>query len=200
VRRLVSSSLVVGTVVAGVIGVSATSAFAWTVSGSTFTATNVGTVQFKDTATNQTFTCTASTINARVSSTAVITITSGTFSGCTGSLSSIGTGTISTGTLTPVSYLPTPAPGTTSYVLTGLAATLSIHNLLGTCNAAISGSANNVKYSNTGTLTFTADPAPGNLKFPSASGSGCTSLIVSGDRATFAGKYTVSPVITITNP
>ncbi len=196
-RRLVSSSLVVGTVAVGVIGLSATSAFAWTVTGGpNITATNAGPVQFKDTTTNQPFTCTASTIKGTVFSNAVIGITSGTFTGCTGNFGAAGTATISAGTLTPVTY----SSGITSYVLTRVSASLSFHDLLGACTATVTGSANIIRYSNNGILTVTADPAPGNLTIPTTTGSGCSVLIAPGNKATFAGKYSFSPVITITNP
>ncbi len=203
-RTAISRALLAGAIVAGTAGLGAPPAVAatWTVTGGpNFTATNAGNLLFKITSSGQTYLCTASTIQGTVSNgTAVAHITSGTLSGCASALGATATGTISAGTFTPVSYAPTPAPGMTSYVLTGVTATFTVHNFAGTCSATVTGSANTIKYGNSGTLTSTADPAPGNLTIAGASGSGCLGLIVTGDKATFAGTYNVSPVITITSP
>ncbi len=204
-RKLVSSAVVAGTVVAGAIGLGAPSAFAatWHVTGGpAFTATNSGNLSFKDTTTNQPFVCTGSTASGnapnglKANGNGLATLSNGTFTGCTGNFGSNGTASLSAGTLNGVSY----ASGTTTGTLTGVVATLVIHDLFGTCNAGVTGSVNNVTYSNTGLLTITADPSPGNLTINSATGSGCAGLIASGNKATFAGKYKVSPIITIVSP
>jgi hypothetical protein len=202
VRKIVSSSLVAGAVTVGAIALSAPSAFAatWTSSGGSFTGTSTS-IAFKDVTTNQPFNCTSSTVpgsstaGTGLSGTNIATLSGGTFSGCTGNLGSTGTASLSTGHLNAVSY----SGGVTSGTITGLAATLSIHDLLGTCTAAVSGEVDNVKYNNNGTLTVAVDSAP-KLKITSATGSGCAGLIKAGDLTTFAGSYHVTPAIQITSP
>ena len=207
-RKFVASSLLVGAAAAGAIGLTATSALAatWTVSnGGSFTATlaSGSTVNFKDVTTNQPFNCTGSTVSGNapngtgLSGTGIATLSNGTFTGCTGNLGATGTATLTSGSLNAVSY--NSSTGTTTGTITGVNATLSIHDLLGTCTAKVSGSVNNVSYTNAGVLTVTADTTPG-LTITSATGSGCAGLIRTGDKATFATKYSVSPVVHITSP
>ncbi len=200
-RRFLGSALVVGTVAVGAIALGTTPAFAWTVTGGPFTATNSGPVVFKDTTTNQPFTCAASTLKgvpATGGGFVIAHFTSGTFTTCTGALGTVGTGNLTAATFNGVTYVP--GTGTTFGTLTGVAITLSLHNLLGTCNVALSGAANNVKYTNLGVLTITPDPLPGNLTATSATGSGCSGLIAGGNRFTLAGTYNVSPPFHVTNP
>jgi len=206
VRKIVGSSLLVGAAAAGAIALSASAAVAagtWTVTpGGAFTATG-SSIAFRDTTTNQPFNCTASSINGTAKSGSGLTnplaqITSGTFTGCTGNLGSTGTASISAGSLNGVSYNSTT--GVTTGTITGVSAALVIHDILGTCNASVSGSANNVTYTNsTGVLKITADTTPA-LTIASASGSGCASLIRTGDKATFAATYTISPRMTVSSP
>lgn len=207
-RKLVTSSLLAGAAAAGAIALTAPSAFAatWTVSnGGSFTATlkSGTTVSFKDVTTNQPFTCTGSTVSGSapngtgLSGTGIATLSGGSFTGCTGNLGSSGTASLSSGKLNAVSY--NSSTGVTSGTITGLSATLSIHDLLGTCTAAVSGEVDSVTYNNNGTLTITADTTP-KLSVTSATGSGCAGLIKTGDKTTFAATYTVSPVVHITSP
>ncbi|MGH3376305.1 MAG: hypothetical protein ACRDP6_16345 [Actinoallomurus sp.] len=205
-RKFVGSSLLVGAAAVGAIALSATSASAagtWTVSnGGSFTGTSTS-IAFKDVTTNQPFNCTSSSApgsapnGTGLSGTAIATLSNGTFSGCTGNLGSTGTATLSSGNLNAVSY--NAATGVTTGTITGLNATLVIHDLLGTCNAAVSGEVDNVTYNNNGTLTVTADTTP-KLVIATATGSGCAGLINANDVTTFAATYSVSPVINITSP
>jgi hypothetical protein len=207
-RRFVSSSLVAGAIAAGAIALSAPSALAatWTVSnGGSFTATlkSGTTVAFKDVTTNQPFNCTGSSVagsapnGTGLSGTGIAALSSGTFTGCTGNLGSTGTASLTSGSLNAVSY--NASTGVTSGTITGLNATLSIHDLLGTCTAKVAGEVDHVTYNNNGTLTITADTTP-LLTISSATGSGCAGLIKTGDKTTFAATYTVSPIVHITSP
>lgn len=209
-RRFVASSLAVGAVAAGMIGLSAQSAFAanWTVSNpnssGTFTSSLLSgtSVAFKDVTTNQPFNCTSSSVpgtapsGTNLPATGLANLSGGTFSGCTGNLGSTGTATLTAGSLNGGSY----ASGVTTGTITGVAATLSIHDLLGTCTAAVSGEVDTVSYNNgNGQLKVVADTTP-KLTITSATGSGCAGLIRTGDKATFAATYVVSPIITVTSP
>jgi hypothetical protein len=196
-RRFVTSTLVMGAAAAGALALGAPSALAatWTVtnpnaSGAFSSSLHSGTtVAFRDTTTNQPFNCTGSSVpgsapsGTGLSGTGVATLSGGTFSGCTGNLNA-------------VSY----SGGVTSGTITGLSATLSIHDLLGTCTAAVSGEVDHATYTNsTHQLKIVADTTP-KLTITSATGSGCAGLIRSGDKATFAATYDVTPAITITSP
>ncbi|MFB9834490.1 hypothetical protein [Actinoallomurus acaciae] len=209
-RKFVASSLAVGAATAGMIALSAPSALAatWTVtnpdSSGTFTSALLSgtTVAFRDTTTSQPFTCTSSSIPGTATSgtgkpdTGLATLSTGSFSGCKGNLGSTGTATLTSGSLNGVSY----SSGVTTGTITGVNATLSISDLLGTCSAAVSGEVDNVTYTNsTGQLKVVADTTP-HLTITSATGSGCAGLINAGDSATFAATYVVSPVITVTSP
>ncbi len=209
-RRFVTSTLLVGAAAAGALALGAPSALAatWTVtnpnaSGAFSSSLHSGTtVAFRDTTTNQPFNCTGSSVpgsapsGTGLSGTGVATLSGGTFSGCTGNLGSSGTASLSTGSLNAVSY----SGGVTSGTITGLSATLSIHDLLGTCTAAVSGEVDHATYTNsTHQLKIVADTTP-KLTITSATGSGCAGLIRSGDKATFAATYDVTPAITITSP
>ena len=209
-RKLVASSLAAGAVAAAVVGLTARSASAatWTVanpdSGGAFTSSLLaGTnVAFRDVTTNQPFNCTTSSVPGTAPSgtglpaTGLAHLSGGTFSGCTGNLGSTGTATLSAGSLNGGSY----ASGVTTGTITGITATLSIRDLLGTCTASVSGEVDTVSYDNgTGQLKVVADTTP-NLTINSATGSGCAGLIRSGDKASFAATYVVSPVITVTSP
>jgi hypothetical protein len=209
-RKIVTSSIVVGAAAAGAIALSAPSAFAaqWTVtnpnSSGTFTSSLLSgtTVAFKDVTTNQPFNCTTSSVPGTApsgvfsSGAGLAHLSGGTFSGCTGNLGSTGTASLSAGTLNGVTY----SSGVTHGTITGLAATLSIHDLLGTCTAAVSGEVDTVTYTNSsGQLKVVADTTP-KLTITSASGSGCAGLIKTGDKATFAATYVVNPKITVTSP
>jgi hypothetical protein len=205
-RKPLGSSIFVGGAAACAIALSTPAAFA-----AGFTVTNdnadgsfsVGlksgtTVTFKDVNTNQTFTCTASTINGSAPagtdrSNPVATITGGSFTGCTGPLSSKGSATISAGGLNAVSY--DSATDTVSGNISGISAALTINSILGACNATVTGSVGNNNqdtYANgTGTLTLTPDPATQTLKIASTSGI-CAGLINANDLVTFQATYVVT--------
>jgi hypothetical protein len=203
-RKIVGSSLLVGAAAVGAIAFSAPSAFAatWSVSGGTsFTGTSTS-IAFRDVTTNQPFNCTGSSVSGTaangtgLSGTGIATLGNGTFSGCTGNLGSSGTATLTAGSLNAVSY----SGGVTTGTITGLAATLKINDLLGTCNATVSGEVDSVTYNNsTQKLSVAADASP-KLTIVSATGSGCAGLINGGDLTTFVGSYSVSPAIQITSP
>jgi hypothetical protein len=203
-RRSAGSALAALAVIVGTLSVGTPSALAstWTVTnGGNFTAKSTNAV-FKDTTTNQVFNCTfdlngVAPNGTGLSGAGIAHIISGTFT-CTGPLGATVNGNVTAGTLNAVSYNPT-APGTTSLTITGLAATAAIHDLLGNCNTSVTGALNNVRYSNNGVLTVTADTSPA-LTIASASGSGCAGLVKAGDKATLSGTFAVSPVITITSP
>ena len=218
-RKFVGNSLFVGAAAAGAIALSASAAFAapWTVTNSNgngaFTATSTN-VKFVDVTTNQTFTCS----NSSISGTAlagtnrpddVATGLNGTFTNCKGPLGSTGSAVLNTGTLNAKSY--DSGTDTVSGNITDITATLTITSVLGTCTGQVGGTGGNptgsigtagntIKYANgTGTLTIPADPAPQQLGILSASGV-CLSLINGGDSVTFEATYTVtnpSPPITV---
>ncbi|GLY80919.1 hypothetical protein [Actinoallomurus iriomotensis] len=205
-RKLLSSSLFVGGAAAAALALSSPAAFAagWTVTnGNASGAFTVGlksgtTVTFKDVNTNQTFTCSASTINGSAPagtgrSNPVASITSGSFTGCTGPLSSTGSATISSGGLNAVTY--NSSTDTVSGNISGISAALTIKSILGTCNATVTGSVGNNNqdtYANgTGTLTLTPDPATQTLKIASTSGV-CAGLLNANDLVTFQATYVVS--------
>jgi len=208
-RKFVGSSLAVGAATAGAIALTAPSAFAvdpWTVTGGTSITGTTTSVTFKDVTSNQTFKCTSSRVPGTVKNgsnlpgagigTLAGSAGTGTFTGCTGPLGSTGSATLTAGTLNAVNYA---APVTTG-TITAVSATLTIHDILGTCNATVGGAANTVSYNNTThVLTITPDTTPA-LTILTASGSGCAGLIAAGHKATLSAAYTLSPAITITHP
>jgi hypothetical protein len=210
-RKFVNSSLLISAAAAGAIALSAPSAFAstWTIhnpngnNGPWSASLHTGTVAaFKDVTTNQPFNCTSSNVSGTakdgtgLAGTALASITSGTFGGCSGNLGATGTATISSGNLNAVSYDGT---STTSGTITNINAALTINDLFGTCKATVAGAVDHVTYNNNGTLTITPDTTAA-LTISSATGSGCAGLINTGDKANFGATYGVTPILTITSP
>ncbi len=202
-RRSLENVAVAGIAVVTAIGLGAPPAAAstWTVSsGGSFNATQILSVNFKDTTTNQPISCSAWTALGNAPNgtgkpgTGIFTLNNGNIGGCSGPLGTSGTGTFAA-TFNAVSY----NTGTTTGTLTGIALTFSIHNILGTCNASVNGSANNVTYSNSGKLSVRSDFNPG-LTVTSAAGYGCTGLMKVYDKAVFAGDWDIFHAIQITSP
>ena len=191
---------------AATIGLGASQAVAatWTVKpGGSVTGT-AGTTTLKDTKTGSTLTCKSSKTTAKLKSgsglsgSGIGSITSVTFSTCTGPLGI--TFTVKTTHLpwhlNAVSY----GSGVTHGTITGIHAILT-----GTgCSAIVDGtgaSANNGKVSGTytnSTHKLTVLTSGGNLHVYNVSG--CAGLIKSGDPTTFSGSYAISPGQTITSP
>ncbi len=205
-RSPIGSALIAGAILAGTAGLGAPPAFAatWTVSnGGAIAAFSVGSTDFRDWSTNNTYSCAIAHLGGNapngtnLSGFAIASLGSGTLNGCTGNFGANGTATLTAATFNAGSY----SSGTTIGSLTGIAATLSFQTVLGPCNATVTGSAFLAEYLNSpGVLRIIADAAPGNLTITSATGRGCTGVIASGNRATLAGTYDVSPIIRITSP
>jgi hypothetical protein len=208
-RKLVSSALFTTAAAAAAIALSASAAFAasFTVSnpnadGSFSSSLHSGaTVVFNDVNTNQTFTCSVSSVSGHAPSgtsadgSGIASLENGSFTSCTGPLSSTGNARLTAGTLNAVSF----ASGVTSGNITGISASLVINSIIGTCNATVSGQVNSVTYNNNGTLTVSPDTANPQLTINTATGS-CAGLINAGDKTTFSAQYDVSPVLTVTSP
>jgi hypothetical protein len=205
--------LITGAATALVIGVSAGAALAvsstWTVKPGGAVNGTAGTTTLTDTSQkppNNTVVCTSSATKATLKSgsglsgTGLGSITSASFTNCTGPLGF---------KFTVASKLPwhlnaTSYNSTTKTVtgtITGIHSTLTSGTI---CKAVVdgtSGTANNgmvkITYSNsTGKLTVLT--TGGNLHIYNVVG--CAGLIKSGDASTFSGVYTISPKQTITSP
>lgn len=200
-RKFIGSSLLVSAAAGGAIALSATAAFAagWTVTNPNadghFSVSSTHVV-FTDTATGSVFTCANSTIKGSAPSgtnlgNPVATLTSGTFTNCTGPLGSTGSATLSGGSLNAASY--NAGTDTVTGNITGIGANLTINSILGTCTGTVAGSigTNNSldTYANgTGTLDIKADPSP-LLAIGTTSGN-CAGLINPNDPVTFVATYT----------
>jgi hypothetical protein len=193
-----------------VIGVSAGAALAvnatWTVKAGGAITGKAGTTTLTDTTTHQSVVCTSSATKATLkkgsglSGTGIGSITSVTFSNCTGSGFTF---TVKTShlpwKLNATSY--NAAKGVTTGTITGIHSTLSVPGLCSAVVDGTSGTANNgkvkVTYTNsTGKLQVL--PTGGNLHVYNVVG--CAGLINSNDASTFTGTYAVSPKQTITSP
>jgi hypothetical protein len=173
----------------------------WTVTPggqSTGTATNV---TLKDMSTGSTLTCASSTAQATVQSgsglsgTGIATVTSSTYTSCTGPLGlsfSVDTGTVDY-QLNASSY----ADGVTTGTLSGITASMS--GLL--CSASVAGATASTPGTVNGTYTnstATLAVTGGDLHIWNVSG--CFGLINSGDAVSITANYALSPGQTITSP
>jgi hypothetical protein len=204
------SALIAGAAAALMIGTSAASALAaaptWTVKpGGAITAKS-GATTLTDTKTHQKLSCTSSTAKAtlkkgsKLSGAGLGSITSLSFSGCTGPFGIHFT--VTSGhlpwKLNAVSY--SRSTGTTTGTITGIHATLS-----GTaCSAIVDGTG---ATKNNGTVRVTYVNRTHKLTVLAAGDNlhtygvrGCLGLINSGDGASFTTAYAVSPAQTITSP
>lgn len=207
ILKRTSTFLLLGGAAAAVIGLSAGPALAattWTVSpGGSITATG-GKTTLKDTGTGTTLNCTSSSGKGSVKSgsglsgTGIGSITSLTFSSCTGPLGLTFTVTSSAfpWSLNATSF----SSGVTSGTISGVHAKLSGPS----CSATVDGTS---ATADNGTVDVTYTNSTGVLKVLTTGGnlhiygvSGCAGLIKSGDASTFSGSYTVSPKQTITSP
>ncbi len=209
IRKRPGSILLLAAAVAAVLGLSAGPALAatsWTVKpGSVISATS-GTTTLKDTTTGTSLTCTSSaaktTLNSgsRLSGTSIGSVTSISFSKCTGPFSLAFT--VTAGALpwhiNAVSF--NSASGTTTGTLTGVHASLSGPG----CTAVVDGTG---ATAHNGRLTITYTNSTHTLKVLTTGGnlhiynvSGCAGAVHSGDGATQSAAYAVSPAQTITSP
>lgn len=208
------SLLVTGAALAGVLALSAGSAFAatnsgtaatWTVTpGGTITA-KAGTTTLKDTKTGSVLTCTSSSgkgtakHGSGLPGADIASITALSFNNCTGPLSL--TFTVKTAhfpwKLNAMSY--NASKGVTTGTITGIHATLSGPS----CTATVDGTG---ATANNGEVTATYTNGTGKLATTGAGNlhiynvKGCAGLINSGDGSSFKGSYTVSPKQKITSP
>jgi hypothetical protein len=206
------SALVMSAALAGVLALSASSAIAathpavaatWTVKPGGAITAKAGKTTLTDKSTGSVLTCTSSSgkgtakKGSGLSGTGIASITTLSFSNCTGPLSL--TFTVHTTHFPWHLNAKSFSGGVTTGTISGIHATLSGPS----CSATVDGTsatANNgtvtAKYSNaTGKLSTTG---AGNLHVYNVSG--CAGLINTGDAASFVGSYAVSPKQTITSP
>jgi hypothetical protein len=187
------------TAAAAVLTLSAAPALAattYTVSpGGAYTGT-AGTTTFTDTSTGSVLTCKSATAKGTLKSgsglsgTGIGTITSTTFTTCTGPLGLTFTVTqVGTWSLNITSNSGGTSVGNVSNVDATLSGPL--------CSATVKGAADATYVNSTGVLTL--KPVSGSGHTLTVSGvSGCLGLIKNGDTSTFNGAYTISPKQTIT--
>ncbi len=173
----------------------------WTVTPGGQVTGTASTTTLKDTATGATLTCASSTTQATVKSgsglsgTGIATVTSSTFSNCTGPLGisfSVSTGTVNY-QLNAVSY----ADGVTTGTLAGITASLS--GLF--CSASVAGPSAGTAGTVDGTYsnsTSTLSVTGGDLHVWNVFG--CFGLINSGDPVSISAGYVMNPGQTITSP
>ncbi len=204
ILKRTSTFLLMGGTAAAIIGLTAGPALAatWTVSpGGSITA-SAGTTTLKDTGTGTTLKCTSSSAKGTLKSgsglsgTGIGSISSLTFSSCTGPLGLTFTVTSSAfpWSLNATSF----SSGVTSGTISGIHAKLSGPS----CSATVDGTG---ATADNGTVDVTYTNSTAALKVLTTGGnlhiygvSGCAGLIKSGDATTFSGSYTVSPKQTIT--
>jgi hypothetical protein len=197
---------VAAAVAIGLTAAPAVAATSWTVKpGSVINATS-GTTTLKDTTTGTALTCTSSaaktTLNSgsRLSGTAIGSVTSISFTRCTGPFSLAFT--VTAGALpwhiNAASF--NSATGTTTGTLTGVHASLSGPG----CTAVVDGTG---ATAHNGKVTITYTNSTHTLKVLTTGGnlhiynvSGCAGAIHSGDGATQSAAYAISPAQTITSP
>jgi len=190
------------------LGIGATAAMATTAATWTLTpggAVNgaAGVTKLLDTTTHQTLTCKSSATKATLKhgsgqTNPIGSITSVTFSSCTGPGGLAFTVATSASTTTPWHLTGnTFSGGVTHGKITGIKASLSGSG----CSATVAGTT----ATSTGTVTGTYTNSSGILK---GSGgnlhifgvNGCFGLIANGDASTFSASYTITPKQTITSP
>lgn len=195
-RRKIAKLVVGGGVLAAALSIAMPAyAATWTVSGGTsWTAalSSGTTATLTDTTSSTSFQCTVSTAAGTIkngtglSGTALGSITSSTFGNsthkCTGPLGSTGTAAQKAGTTENVDAI-SYSGGVTTGDVSNIDVILSISDLLGSCTAEVTGTAN-ATYTNTGTLlSFTN---AGTLTVKSATGTGCAGVIKAGDHASYS--------------
>jgi hypothetical protein len=199
-RKSLTKVLLSGAVAAtAVLAFSVTPAFAattYTVApGGAYTG-SAGTTTFTDSTTGSTLTCKSGTAagtlknGAGLSGTGIGTITSTTFTTCTGPLGITFTvKQVGTWSLNLTAYA---SPISTGYI-SGIDATLSGS----LCSATVTGSADATYSNSTGVLTL--KPVSGSGHTLTVSNvNGCLGLLNNGNTSTFNGAYTISPKQTIT--
>jgi hypothetical protein len=212
ILKRASSVLITGAALAGLLALSAGSAFAatnagtaatWTVHpGGTITA-KAGTTTLKDTKTGSVLTCTSSSGKGTVKSgsglsgAGIGSITALSFTNCTGPLSL--TFTVKTTHFPWKLSANSFKNGVTTGTISGIHATLSGPS----CSAVVDGTS---ATANNGSVTATYTNSTGKLATTGAGNlhiynvKGCAGLISSGDGSSFKGSYALSPKQTITSP
>jgi hypothetical protein len=210
-HKRIATILATGGAVALTVGLTATASFAttaktWTVTPGGVTTGAAGKTTLTDTTTGTVLTCASSHTSVTLpsgsghSGTGLGSITSQTFTTCTGPLGITFTVTSNNlpWKLNALSYNATT--GKTSGSITGIDATLSGPS----CSATVDGTAAGA---HNGSVKGTYTNSTGKLAVSKTGGtlhiynvSGCFNLIHSGDASTFVGTYTVSPKQTITSP
>lgn len=206
IRTRISGLLFVGGLTAALTGLAAGPAMAattWTVSPGGSISGTAGTTTLTDTGTGSKLTCTSSSTSGTVKSgsglsgAGIGSISSLTFSGCTGFGFSF---TVTTSHLPYALNANSFSSGVTTGTITGIHASVSGPG----CSAVVDGTS---ATGNNGSVTATYTNSSGALKVLTTGGnlhiynvSGCLGLLRSGDAATFSGTYTVTPRQTITSP
>jgi hypothetical protein len=212
ILKRAGSALVTGVALAGMLALSASAAGAatnarvaatWTVKPGGAITAKAGTTTLKDSNTGSVLTCTASSgkgtakNGSGLSGTGIASITTLTFTNCTGPLGL--KFTVKTTHFPWKLNAKTFKNGVTTGSITGIHATLSGPS----CAATVDGTGASA---NNGMVTATYTNSTGKLA-PTGAGnlhiynvSGCAGLINSGDGTSFKGSYTVSPKQTITSP
>jgi hypothetical protein len=181
----------------------ATTATTWTLTPGGVVSGSAGVTKLLDTTTHQTLTCKSSATKATLKhgsgqTNPIGSITSVTFSSCTGPGGLAFTVATSASTTTPWHLTGnTFSGGVTHGKITGIKASLSGSG----CSATVAGTT----ATSTGTVTGTYTNSTGILKVSGGNlhvwnVSGCLGLINSGDGTTFTGSYAITPKQTITSP
>jgi hypothetical protein len=188
------------------IGLGTTQALAatWTVSPGGKITGKAGTTTLKDTTSGNSLTCKSSKAGGTaksgsgLSGTDLASITTSTFSNCTGPLSLVFTVKTSDlpWALNAISY----KSGVTKGTLTGIHATLTGSD----CSATVDGTS---ATADNGQVDGTYTNKTHKLKILTTGGnlhvynvSGCLGLLNNGDTTTFSGSYTITPAQTISSP
>jgi hypothetical protein len=181
----------------------ATTATTWTIKPGGAVTGTAGKTILKDTKTGTTLTCTSSKTVAKLKKGSgqvnpLGTISSVTFSGCSGPGGIPITATTSASSTHPWKLNGTSfSGGVTHGSITGIKATISGAG----CKASVAGTSASATGKVTGTYTNSTHilkVSGGNLHIWNVNG--CFSLINNGDPSTFTGSYKISPAQTITSP
>jgi hypothetical protein len=197
-RTRLTTVLLAGAAAAAALTLSVTPALAattYSVSPGGSYSGKAGTTTFTDTPTGSVLTCTSGTAKGTLKSgsglsgTDIGTITSTSFSSCTGPLGL--TFTVKQSGTWDLN-ITSSSGGTSAGYISGIDASLSGP----LCSATVTGSADAKYVNSTGVLTLKPVSGSGHtLKVSDVSG--CLGLINSGDTSTFNGAYTISPKQTI---
>jgi hypothetical protein len=211
-RKHLTAVLLSGGAAALALGIGTTTAMAattWTVKpGGLYTAKS-GTTTLTDTVTGSVLSCTSSAAAGKLKSGSGLTnplgtVTSSTFTGCTGPVGTTFSVTTSATSTTPWKVNATGfSSGVTTGNISGIHALLKGTN--NTCKATVDGTG---ATAHNGKVKIThSNSAPAKLKVTKGINlhvynvsSGCLSLINSGDAVTFKTTYTLSKAQTITSP